>query len=175
MASFSDQTGRVWQVVISPYEYRKLKNQLDLDLYDVVDAEKMKAIISRLESDDCLLAEALWLICEDDAKAQGIGRRDFERALQGEALNQGWLAILEAQTDFFKRPEQREVARKLLEFVRAVNQRMEPIVSRISERDVQQAAKTFVDSVTNLLEASESTPNQPIETDDGATRLVNCN
>ena len=169
MSTFTDASGHEWRLAVTPYEYRKLTS-IDIDIYDVVDREKAKELLAKLETDDMLLSDVLWLICEDDAQGLGIDKRSFLKSLPGEVLAAAYLALLEAITNFFRRPEQRMLMQKLIAFVRAAQSRLQTVAQEeINKVDVNSLAETFIESAMNSLGRSESTQSQQDATAAGGT------
>lgn len=174
MASFKDAVGKEWTLAVTPYEYRKIKDALGVDLYDIVDKDKAKQVFAKIETDDILLSDILWQICQSDAEGCGVDQKSFLRSLPGSVLAEAYMSLLEAIRDFFRRPEHRMIMEKMISFVRAVQSRVETEVTReVAKVDTEQQAKTFIDSVMSSLAVSGSTPSQQGVTADGDTPSAN--
>lgn len=124
MHRFTDAEGRVWTIGVNVTTLKKVRGALDVNLLDI--ADKSKDLLERLQTDPILLADCLWVLCEDQAKARNpaVTDEDFGRALAGDAIEQATAALLDELMDFFPRADQREAGRLALAKLRTAQTRL---------------------------------------------------
>lgn len=120
---FRDGKNREWKINVTPWEQQQVKKLLDINLYDVVDQTpvseddkeltKSTEFIASLEVEDDKLVSILWVLVSDQAMQKEVEEKDFWQSCAGDALDRAFLALLEALSDFFRRPEQRMYLKRL--------------------------------------------------------------
>jgi len=132
---YVDAFDREWQISVTPWEQAAIHESLGINVYDLVDHTRIEEestdeepvtlsskFIGRLETDDRLLANIMWAICESQAVEQKVDKRDFVRGCTGEALDRAYLAVLGALSNFFRRPEQRLAVKRMAEALNRVHE-----------------------------------------------------
>ena len=153
-----DARDRTWIIAVTPYEYQRIREQCDVDLYDIVVPGKQLEILKRLETDDVLLVNVLWCICEEQAESAKVTKTEFTKGFFGDALEKGYQSIVDALAFFFRSPSHRELMRKLAEYLAAVNKEIAAeMIPTIKGIYAQAVAKKFVASVMSSPESSDST------------------
>ena len=112
MQSFKDSDGNDWHVKVNVRTYRELKNSLDLDLMSF-DTE----MNDRIMDDPSLIADILYICCEDQAKSRNITDIQFGEGLTGNSLRDGVNAFLEGIVNFTQNPKRQEALRKMLKLI----------------------------------------------------------
>lgn len=112
MQSFKDSAGNDWHVKVNVRTYRELKNSLDLDLMSF-DTE----MNDRIMDDPSLIADILYICCEDQAKSRNITDIQFGEGLTGNSLRDGVNAFLEGIVNFTQNPKRQEALRKMLNLI----------------------------------------------------------
>lgn len=110
MHRFKDNTGREWRLSLNGWQLKKLKETLDFDARD-------HESILRAASDPVLLCNVLFVLCEEQAKADGVSDQQFGEAMGGDAIDEAAQAYLEESVDFFPR-SQRPALTKVLATVK---------------------------------------------------------
>ena len=105
MQQFKDTLGRPWLVQVTVGIISDVRAALAVDVVDVGGE-----IFQRLQSDPILLCNVLYLVCKEQADADGISDVDFGRAMGGDAIDDATDALLEALINFFPR-QRREAIR----------------------------------------------------------------
>lgn len=117
-ATFTDAVGREWEIAVSPYEQQCVLDALGCDIYDLVDQDKGREFIDKLETDDTFLRRLIWILILDSAQERGVSELDFTKAFKGAVIDQAYLAFIESLEFFFRRPAHRLAMRKLSEMIR---------------------------------------------------------
>lgn len=104
MKTFVDNAGRMWELVVDPYDVKRIEARLKYNLLDVrLQDEQLAAWLLH----PVRIVDTLWLLCEAQAEKLGVTEADFGRALRG-TLFDASQALLEELTDFFPLQSQRE-------------------------------------------------------------------
>jgi hypothetical protein len=106
MHKFQDNQGREWRIALNGWQLKKLKDQLDFDARD-------HESILRAAEDPALICNVLYVLCEDQAKADAVSEQAFGEALTGDAIDDATEAYLAESVDFFPRSH-RPALQKLL-------------------------------------------------------------
>jgi hypothetical protein len=96
MSQFTDTSGRTWTLALDGLALKDLRDQLQIDLADVVNASYVQ-----LERDPALLTAALAHLLTDQIKAAGITPRQFSAAMIGRHLDEAFAALWGAAEAFF--------------------------------------------------------------------------
>lgn len=121
MAKFVDSLGREWIVDVTVDKIKKVRKALDIDL-----ADASGEVVHQLSEDIVLMADALWLLCEDQAIVKKITDEEFGRGLVGDPLDAAAGALVEAISDFS--PGQRRLLlQKATAKMRAVREKAESL------------------------------------------------
>jgi hypothetical protein len=97
MRSFTDSTGRSWQLEVLVGTIKRVRALAGVDLLGVLEG----VMLDKLASDAVLLVDVLYACCKEQADGLGISDEQFGRSMTGDALEAGSLALLEALADFF--------------------------------------------------------------------------
>lgn len=128
MRTFRDSTGRMWSVALNVHEMRRIRAALGIDLVNVISLDSKGGVkvdlIDRIANDPCLLADILWVVCEAEAKAEGITDADFGARLAGDPIDDATRALLDELVDFFPGAK-RLFLRKAVELSRKYTGEME--------------------------------------------------
>ena len=166
VTTFDDRHGNTWEVAVTPHEYKTIREDLDFDCYDIVlrgldedkeaAAARFQKAILKLETDDEFLGNLLYCCVDEEAVSLNISHTKFVRGLDGDALNAGLTAFLQALTNFFREPAYRNYLQKFLEFLTlAKEQANNQAIAEIDKADVGSLVRNFIDSVGNSPESSE--------------------
>lgn len=111
MHCFIDNSGRRWRIEVNLDSIRRVRKLLGISLVDLyVGAKPEEYLAVRLQTDLCLLADALYAICQPQAEAAGIGDEDFGRSLGGGAIFAARDALFAELTCFFREFRQEGIA-----------------------------------------------------------------
>ena len=127
MKTFSDRRGRTWEVELNVAQMKRVRSTLGIDLVNVIavnsDGTLKTTLIDDIVNDPCLLVDILWVVCEKQAKAQGVTDEDFGSALAGDAIEDATRAFLDELVDFFP-GARRLVLKKAVDLARKFAGRM---------------------------------------------------
>jgi len=140
MQKFSDRTGREWLVDVTVATIQDARKTLGVDLIDAAGE-----VLARLQSDPVLLVDVLYVVCRDQAGAEGVSDDAFGRLMAGDVIDEATTALLEAMLNFFpklRRPAIRAAWNRYQELeTSATNQ----IMSRMADKSIDQAVTRRVD------------------------------
>lgn len=154
--SFTDTEGRRWTLNITIADVRRVRDQLDIDLMELVEG----GLLERIAGDPVLLVDLLYALCGDDAAA--LGDQAFGRSFDGDVIEQAQRAFVEAVIDFFP-PAKRETLRRLMSKIEALEQKAlnwmnTQIDNGKLDEALDQQLQTHGDSWTKPPASSASTP-----------------
>jgi len=102
--TFSDNAGRTWELVVDPFDVKRIEARLKYNLLDVrLQDEQLAAWLQN----PVRIVDTLWLLCEEQAREREVSEENFGRALRGQLFDAS-RALLEELTDFFPLQSQRE-------------------------------------------------------------------
>ena len=105
MRIFKDRNGQDWQIVLNVNQMKRIRAALGVDLVNAValgkDGNVQADLVDRIANDPCLLVDILWVVCEEQAKEDGVSDVDFGSSLAGDAVEEATRAFLDELVDFF--------------------------------------------------------------------------
>ncbi len=115
MPTFKDDEGRDWRVRVDVTTIRNVREikTADGEIIDLGSLARVADTFIKFADDPCLLANVLFVLCEEQAKEREVSDEDFGRLLAGDVIEHAATALEEAVTDFF--PQQK---RSLLQRLR---------------------------------------------------------
>lgn len=105
--TFHDSQGRQFTVELNIRQARKLRDELELDVFS-------EQVFHRIAGDPILLCDAIYLLVEGQCREYEISDEDFGRALAGDAIAEATDAFLEELVDFFPNPRTRGLMKQTL-------------------------------------------------------------
>lgn len=96
MFTYTDAQNHSWLVAVTLRDVRRIRAHQQLDLITASDAE-----FDRLLDTETAL-DILWLLCAEQAQAQGLTADDWAEGLTGAILPAALCALWEALGDFFQ-------------------------------------------------------------------------
>lgn len=108
--TFHDSKHREYGLTLHAGKSIEIERDHGVNLRKVLDGK----LIDQIDSDDSLFVKLLYELAKESADSQGITPEDFARALNGDAMEAGRLALLECLVDF-SRPGERPALRTILE------------------------------------------------------------
>lgn len=106
MRKFKDATGREWSLSMNIGQARRLK-EIEVDVLDGGES------LTKMATDPYTTANALYVLCESQAKAAEITDEQFGELLAGDVIDAATEALLAELVDFFPK-RQREALRTML-------------------------------------------------------------
>jgi len=132
MKIIKDIKGREWKLQITVGTIKRVRGELDMDLYNIGD----DGFITTIIDDPVKLVELLWLMFEDQAKEEGISAEDFLYGFAGDEIAIATNLFLEELTDFFppsKRKPARDLLAKIQRLAEKAYKKVEVMVEEIDE------------------------------------------
>lgn len=99
MKSFKDSTGREWAITLTLGTALKVKSKLGIDLLQPEAGEP--PLLSRLGTDELLLAEIICCLLEGQFEKHNVSESDIYECFDGATLLASQKAFYEEMTDFF--------------------------------------------------------------------------
>jgi len=99
MKTFTDKSGRIWEVAITIGAAKRLRDALDIDLLQPEVGDP--PLLTRLGTDEILLGEVLCSLLSDQFEAHKVTADDVMAAFDGETLLAAQDAFYEDLVDFF--------------------------------------------------------------------------
>ncbi len=132
MQVFYDRHSQSWDVDVTIYTIKAVRNRMGFDLLDA------KTLIERIQ-DPIFLCDLLYCICKDQAEERGLSDEDFGKSLSGASIKEGRDAFLEAYANFIPDPKGQDAFREMIGRLKSagdrildvLEKRMEPILKKI--------------------------------------------
>lgn len=109
---FIDTNQNKWIPKITLYHAGRIKRALELNVENVDD-------VTTMVQDPAILADVLFISCEQQAREKGISEEEFGLALGGDSMKHARRAILFAISDFFEDMKTRTVFLDLIKTLEA--------------------------------------------------------
>jgi hypothetical protein len=153
MSTFVDQLGNTWIVRITNRTIRDVKDQLGLDLRELLN-EECRPLLA-LISDSLRLSEVLFVACRQQATERDLGLDGFLEGIYGDVSDKAGEAFCEAFVDFFPNPQLRQAIHDMLGLARQLrneiateaNQRVQ---AAIASTDIGLTAKRIVSPASSV-------------------------
>ena len=154
MATFKDAKERVWALELDPTVADEIAAEKGLDL---IDPDRLTEVFSKLGMGSTrLLVEVLYMLCHEQAEAKQITPEDFGRAMKPKALQEAFVALQEAVSDFSQSPEIADARRKIF---RACNEKMGEAVKELTQEKLRNLLTVRISGANSggSLESPDST------------------
>ena len=140
MRQFSDKTGRLWTIELTIGNVvRVRKRDPRFDLLDPVKDINGTPLQVVLTTDPAEFYELLWLLCEPQLEAAGIGPVQFGESLTAENIIKAQIAFVGEWTDFFRclhRDDAAMAVETQMKLVAAATRRLTNRVAKIDKTKV---------------------------------------
>jgi len=140
MKTFTDAAGRTWTISITIGSVMQVKAKLGIDLMhpEVGDPP----LLTRIATDDLLLAEIICTLLEGQFEAQHVTEQDVYAAFDGATLAAVHDAFFAEWTDFFLSRKRPDLARGLQKQTAALAAAIKAVETRIDAFDIETAVAT---------------------------------
>lgn len=101
MKSFKDSTGREWVITLTLGSAMKVKSKLDVDLLQPEEGDP--PLLTRLGTDEMLLAEVICALLENQFDKHGVTEDDVREAFDGQTILAAQKAFYGELVDFFQK------------------------------------------------------------------------
>lgn len=101
MKSFKDSTGREWVLTLTLGSAMKVKSKLDIDLLQPEEGDP--PLLTRLGTDEMLLAEVICALLENQFEKHGVTEDDVREAFDGQTILAAQKAFYGELVDFFQK------------------------------------------------------------------------
>lgn len=135
MRTFKDNAGRTWTVSVDVDAIRRVRSALGINLAST----ELAQVLERLLSDPVLLCDVLFVVCKPEADKLGVSDVDFGRAMAGDAIEAGTLALLEELANFTPNPRDRARVKRLLQAMQQLAERTRDAAETRLEREIEKA------------------------------------
>ena len=169
MPSFRTADGREYLVRLDAPKIRDVRADLSIDL----GAVDFGPIAQKLASDPVLLVDVLWVLCRDQCTQAGIDAKHFGESLVGDAIDAASTALIMARADFSPARMRKLILQTMETSERIRAKTAEMAAARLGDPSIEarilaaaesqlmkemEAALTRLESATNSLDSSASTP-----------------
>jgi len=155
MKSFKDSTGREWAITLTLGTALKVKSKLGIDLLQPEAGDP--PLLSRLGTDELLLAEIICCLLEGQFEKHGVTEDDIYECFDGETLLASQKAFYEEMTDFFQSRGRTDRAKAVSKQTRLISLAITAAESKIDAIDVDSLMSGAMSG--ELPEQSELTQN----------------
>lgn len=103
MKEFRDAEGRPWEIRVNVSTLRRVRDLAGIDLITLFtgDMTALQAFIA----DPYKRADALFVLCQDQAEKRSVSSESFGEALAGDPMEAATLAMLDELASFFPGPK----------------------------------------------------------------------
>lgn len=153
MKTFTDNANRTWTISINVATIKAVKGILGIDLLSVIDGQ----LLDKLGNDPIMLGDMLYVLCKQQADAQGVSDEQFGAALAGDAIEAATNAFLQELVDFFPVAKRAALA-KMLEKLRTMEARaLQLMMDRMENPEMENQINAILHgkSSTNALASVE--------------------
>jgi hypothetical protein len=129
MGKFTDNAGRSWEPEVNVVTIGRVRDRLGINLLELLLPNNTLA--ERL-NDPCLLVDVLYLLCKDQADAQGVSDTDFGKSQNMDGIEDAWSAVLEGLVLFSPRglrPAHQKVLEKARKYQAAAESQIKTLVA----------------------------------------------
>lgn len=149
MHTFKDANGKEWSIHLDVTVTRKIRSSTNVDLH-MLDKDS----ITRLTTNDETLVDVLYVICEDQIKAEGLDAKGFACCLIGETLDDACDALM-SEVVFITRRNRKQVVATAWEKTKAAEEKltgkqMQVLNSGVIEKKAEEAMQELDTLLGNL-------------------------
>lgn len=96
---FKDTEAREWTVSLTVDSVMRVKDQTQVDLFDIVDGK----LVAQLQSDPLLFGRVLFSLCKPQCEARGLSDSQFWQAMNGDVVEDAAKVVLSELINFSRR------------------------------------------------------------------------
>jgi len=145
MRTFKDNAGRTWSVSVDCDAIRRVRSALKVNL---VSTEFAK-VLEQLLADPVLLCDVLYVICKPESEKQNVTDVDFCRAMAGDSIEHGTIALLEEIVNFTPNPKDRARVQRVLKALLQMAEESRDRADRKVDEELQKALSSVSPSKTS--------------------------
>jgi len=140
MKIIKDLKGREWKLSITVGSVKRVKSELNLDIYNVANKDFLKAIIE----DPIKFIDMLFVLVEDQAEDLDVDDIEFGKSFDGDTIAESVNSFLEELVNFFP-PSKRESLKKALAMTMEMTEKAgQEMVKKLDEFDLDKAVDTVM-------------------------------
>lgn len=148
MQTFKDSSGREWTFRVTVGAIARVKGSLGINLADPQLGEP--PLLTRLETDQELLASTMYALLAPDIEAAGLTPDKFAECLDGEAFGAAHDAFWEELRDFFQKSKRSNLAEMISAQLRVLRKATEASATRVQALNIDKLVeKAFGADVGN--------------------------
>jgi hypothetical protein len=137
---FTDLTGRKWSVAVTVKTIEAVRRMCEVDL-----VAPGGEVIQRLHDDPVLLCNVLFVVCSDQAAAEGVTDEQFGGVLGGDALEEATRALLEGVVGFFPKHRREAIRAAWTRYAELETAATSRVTERLASPTIDQAVLAHVD------------------------------
>ena len=137
MKIFKDAIGREWKIIVTLGAAMDIKERFDIDLLRPEEGDPPQ--LTKLATDEYLLAEIIAALLEDQFEEKGINARDVFKNFDGDTLAASHKAFYEELIDFFRVTARADRAEAVIKQAEMISLGIDVAVNRIKDYDSKAA------------------------------------
>jgi len=149
MKTFTDSTGRSWNIKLDISAAKRIKEVFGVDLLQPEAGQP--PLLTQLGTDEILLCDIIYVLVKSQAEKAGISDEKFGSALGGDVILAAQTALYEEMIDFFQLRGRTDRATAVAKQKRVIELAIKKIETKIEHLDLE----TMIDEE---LEKIDSTP-----------------
>lgn len=144
MKTFVDNNGKTWTVTVNVGTIKRVKDLLGINLIQAITGD----LIEKVETDICLFVDILFVVCKEQAQANGISDEKFGTLLGGDSLEKATDAFLDQLISFFPSQAKRRLYQKAWSRSKEAQLiAVQKLQKRIQEMNLQQMLNKKLNSI----------------------------
>jgi hypothetical protein len=125
MAQFTDSLKRTWTLIITTWEFKNLREKLNVEILDYFDTAKEGSLSDKLTKQPDYIVDILGVLCVEQMKSYGATPESLYRLFDGGTCEAATIALGEAIVDFFQNSRQGPAMKKFLEMQKTLARMMD--------------------------------------------------
>lgn len=143
MKTFVDNNGKTWTVTVNVGTVKRVKDLLGINLIEAITGD----LIEKVETDICLFVDILYVVCKEQAQANGISDEKFGTLLGGDSLEKATDAFLDQLIDFFPQAKRNLYRKAWSKTKQAEVLAVQKLEKKIQEMNLQQMLNKKLNSI----------------------------
>jgi len=135
MKTFKDSTGREWVLTLTLGTALKVKSKLGIDLLQPEAGDPH--LLSRLYTDELLLAEIICCLLEGQFEKHGVTEEDIFECFDGATLLASQKAFYEEMVDFFQKRGRADRAKAVSKYTNLISLAITAAEAKIDALDIE--------------------------------------
>jgi hypothetical protein len=154
MKTFKDTTGREWAITLTLGSAIKVKSKLDVDLLQPESGDP--PLLTRLGTDEMLLAEVICCLLENQFEKHGVTEDDIRDAFDGQTLLASQRAFYLELVDFFQSRGRTDRAKAVAKQTAMLDLAIATADKKIDAIDIEKMGKNLEEKIDSMMSGATS-------------------